>query len=63
MNRIERPDIKAIATGRNRIVLSEGQMFCSTEKSFEIWDKDPLRLIYRVSRSKVFWVFGETPVF
>lgn len=61
MNRIERPDIKALITETKRIELSDNQMFCSTKSTFELWNKEPLAKIYRISRKNVLWEIGNFP--
>ena len=61
MNRIERPDLKALVTATRRIFLTDGQIFCSTEKAFEIWDSEPLRFIHRIPRKRVLMEIGNYP--
>lgn len=61
MNRIERPDLKALIMKSKRIVLKDDQMFCSTKGAFEIWDKEPLRMVYRIQRRYVLWEIGHCP--
>ena len=58
-----RPDIKAIDTATQTIMLSAAQYFCKTPKAYEIWDKslglDPKigMRIKRIPATKVFWVY------
>ena len=70
MPRVERticPDVWAITTriaprstsAMQTVVRSEGQMFCQTEKCWELWCKEPLRFLKRWRRVNVYFVHEE----
>lgn len=59
--RTERRDVAAVLTANNTAYrLTDGQFFCETPKSWEIWHTDPktklIYRVYRIARSRVMWV-------
>lgn len=52
--RQERKEVKEIILDTGvRMALHDNQMFCTTEKSWEIWDIEPLRFVKRWGEKRV----------
>lgn len=52
----ERPLINALKTGKEDIFLSSGQTIYETTKTYEIWQKNPLRFIKRIRKANTYWI-------
>jgi hypothetical protein len=59
MFRHSRQDIRALRTANLIVELGEGQMFCETPKAWEVWDKDPLRMVKRIPGKSVLFVYTQ----
>ncbi len=58
-DRQERREVKAIATLSTTYELDANQMFCSTPKSWELWQIEPLRFLKRWNQRSIYWVFDK----
>lgn len=56
MGRIAQPDVVAIVTATKNIFKGEGQVFYRTEKTWELWQEEPLALVKRWPRKRVMFV-------
>lgn len=56
VTRTELPTATAISTLTRVVERSEGQVFMSTPKAYELWDKQPLRMVKRWARKSVYWI-------
>ncbi len=51
-----RGNIQSLRMATQVIMLMDGQYFCETEKSYEIWSGNPPVMIKRISKKYIFWV-------
>ena len=53
--RIHRPDIRAVQSLKLVYELNANQSFHETTKAYEIWQDEPLMLIKRIPKVRIYW--------